>query len=144
MSFYININRNLFIFKYTFTFRKLSQSFFPFPSAKCFQLSNIPHSRLTTLQNANEQIYDALVTDKLRVSYGHIWNTHKYLIYTIDDSGNVRAFKNTDSIPYLKFNSSDFYARIEIGKTYTFRVVGYRLPYFSKYKNIVGISSHEE
>ena len=90
------------------------------------------------LQNSNETTHTGRVTDKVRVSYGHIWNTHKFLIFTIDDETNtVRVFENTDSLPYGKFNSADHFARIEVGKTYNFRVVGFRLPFLSMFKNII-------
>ena len=92
-----------------------------------------------TLQNINEETYTVHVIEKMRVTYGHIYNVHKYLIYTIDDNGIVRVFENTDSIPHKKFNSSDIYARIQIGKVYTLRTVGFRLPVFSMYKNIIGV-----
>ena len=93
------------------------------------------------IQNTNTQSYVARVLDKERVSYGGIWNTHKYLIYTVDENGAYHVFENTDSIPHQKFDSSDFYARIETGKTYTFKVVGHRLKHFSMYKNIIEIST---
>ena len=98
---------------------------------------------VTVLQNVNRETYTVTVTDKLRVTYGHIWNTHKYLIFSIDENNVVRVFENTDSMPYLKFNSSDFYAKIEIGGKYTFKAVGYRLTYFSMYKNIIEMKEIE-
>ena len=99
------------------------------------------NAALTVLQNTNEQIFsNVTVVDKARVSYGYVvLNTHKYLIYTMDAEGGVRVFENTDTIFHQKFDSSDFYARIHIGDTYTFRVVGRRLPHFSRYKNIIEI-----
>ena len=60
------------------------------------------------------------------------------------ESGKYRSFgknevyQNTGSVPLLKFRSSDFYRDIEVGKTYRFTVVGWRLPFFSTYRNIVG------
>ena len=93
---------------------------------------------LIVLQNTNEQIFAGVtVVDKARVSY---WpGTHKYLIYTIDGDDTVRVFENTDTIFHGKHDSSDYYARIRVGETYTFRVVGRRLPHFSRYKNIIKI-----
>ena len=95
------------------------------------------------LENVNEQTYTVRVVDKLRVTYGHVWLTHKYLIFTIDDNDVVRVFENTDSTPRGKYNSSDYYARIRVGDTYTFKTVGFRLPFFSIYKNIIGIEQEE-
>ena len=97
------------------------------------------------LANVNEQYFTVRVTDKMRVSYGRIWNTHKYLVFTLDEeTDTVQVFENTDTTPYLKFNSSDFYARITVGKTYTFRTVGLRLPFLSMYRNIIGLKEVEE
>lgn len=94
------------------------------------------------LQNANEQTYTVRVTDKMRVSYGHIWNSHKYLVFTVDDDTDaVYIFEDTDSIPKLKFDSSYLYAKVEVGKTYTLKTAGFRLPFFSKYKNIISIEA---
>ena len=94
---------------------------------------------MLVLQNANEQIVTVLVKDKMRVSYGHEWISQKYLIYTIDENGEVDVLEDTDSFPHMKFNSSDIYALLESGQTYTLRVVGYRIPLLSKYQNIIEI-----
>lgn len=95
---------------------------------------------ILVIQNTNGQDYVVRVLDKERVSYGALWNTHKYLIYTVDGAGVYHVFENTDSILHQKFDSSDFYARIEVGNTYTFKAVGHRLRHFSMYKNIIEIS----
>lgn len=55
-----------------------------------------------------------------------------YLIFT--DCG---VFKNADEVLRWKFNSSDFYAKIRVGTTYKFTLVGYRIPFFSLYENII-------
>jgi len=100
---------------------------------------------LSVLQTVNERTFTVRVTDKLRVSYGHLWNTHKYLIFTMDDATDtVQVFENTDSAPRLKFNSSDFFARIQVGKTYTFTTIGLRLPFLSLYRNIIDMELVEE
>ncbi len=64
--------------------------------------------------------------------------TSKYLIF-----GENEVYQNTDSFPLLKFRSSDFYRDIEVGKTYRFNVVGWRIPLFSSYRNIVGFEEVE-
>ena len=58
----------------------------------------------------------------------------KYLIFT--DNG---VYENTDTVWYWKWNSSDFYNQIEVGKSYQFRVYGFRSPFMSWYKNIIEI-----
>lgn len=85
----------------------------------------------------NESEYTTTVTKTERV-YG---KTSKYLIFTEDKSGNIRVFENTDSFFRLKFNSSDLYAVIKEGETYTFTVVGYRIPFLSMYENIIEIEA---
>jgi len=60
--------------------------------------------------------------------------TSKYLVFTDSD-----VFENTDSWLYLKFSSSDLYAKLEEGKTYRVKVAGWRIPFLSWYKNIIEI-----
>lgn len=56
----------------------------------------------------------------------------KYLVFT--DKG---VFENTDTIFYGKWNSSDFYARMNMGDVCNFTVTGWRVPFLSWYQNIV-------
>ena len=58
-----------------------------------------------------------------------------YLVWT--EEGEV--YKNDDSIAFLKFNSSDIYGQLEIGKTYTAKVAGWRIRILSMYENIIKI-----
>jgi hypothetical protein len=58
--------------------------------------------------------------------------TSYYLIFT--DNG---TFKLEDELVYLNFRSSDWYGAITVGSTYTFTVIGWRIPVFSEYQNIV-------
>lgn len=58
----------------------------------------------------------------------------KYLIYT--DKG---VFECTDSWLFFKFNSSDIYSKLKDGKTYKVHVAGWRIQFFSSYKNIISI-----
>ena len=60
--------------------------------------------------------------------------TSKYLVYTKEET-----FENTDSWVFGKFNSSDFQGRLTTDSTYKVKVVGWRLPFFSTYRNIVKI-----
>lgn len=54
-----------------------------------------------------------------------------YLIYSEDSTYEI-----TDSLLRLRFNSSDLYGRMEVGKTYEITVGGKRVPLFSWYPNI--------
>ena len=51
-----------------------------------------------------------------------------YLIYTKD-----ATYEITDSWLYGRFDSSDLYGRIEVGKTYKVKVGGTRVPFLSVY-----------
>lgn len=55
-----------------------------------------------------------------------------YLIFT-----SCGVFKNADEVLRWKFNSSDFYAKIRVGETYRFTLIGWRIPFFSMYENII-------
>ena len=86
------------------------------------------------ISNINEKNIVVTVTDKdVKVKN----NDSTYLIYTKDKDDNVQVLKITDSILRRRFNSSDVYAVIEPGKTYKFTTVGYRIPIFSMYPNIL-------
>ena len=86
---------------------------------------------VTVKVQTNINIYTATVTDKSRAIEGD-----GYLIFTTLDNGQIKVFENDDSFLKGKFNSSDVYAQIEIGKTYIFKVYGYRIPLLSWYENI--------
>ena len=48
-------------------------------------------------------------------------------------------FQNTDEWIRGKWNSSDIQGSLEVGKTYTVVVVGYRIPFLSCYENIISV-----
>ncbi len=81
-----------------------------------------------------ENTYEATVVDK---EVNRSGSDSKYLIFTETTDGQVRVFENTDSMLKGKFNSSDMYAAIKEGETYTFTVYGYRIPILSMYENII-------
>lgn len=55
----------------------------------------------------------------------------KYLVSCDDE-----VYQITDNILYGKFNSSDLYAKLKIGKKYKLQISGFRSGIFSAYKNI--------
>ncbi len=55
-----------------------------------------------------------------------------YLVLT--DKG---AYKNTDSLIQMKFNSSDLQSTFENGKQYTCTTNWFRVPLLSMYRNII-------
>lgn len=79
--------------------------------------------------NSCEENMSFHVVDKENVVQNQ---SSKYLIFTDEET-----LQNEDEIMVGKFNSSDFYRKIEIGKTYTARVCGWRIPPLSQYKNII-------
>lgn len=72
------------------------------------------------------------VEEKERIQDGE---SSKYLIFT--DKG---VFENTDTLLRWKFNSSDVYSALKVGKEYDVDVYGWRVPFFSVYPNIVSVT----
>jgi hypothetical protein len=70
-------------------------------------------------------------TERVNSSSGENSKSY-YLVFT-----DQETLKNTDTLFYLKFNSSDLYGQIKDGETYEFTVYGFRIPFFSMYRNIV-------
>ena len=73
------------------------------------------------------------VTDKEVKNYD---NESKYLIFGEDSDGNISVFEIIDSLFMGRFDSSDTYGGIKVGKTYTFKIGGSRNELFSYYPNI--------
>ena len=76
---------------------------------------------------------EATVTDKGIKSVSK--SEDMYLVYTKTADG-VEVFQITDSWLAGRFDSSDVYASIEVGKTYKFGVRGERNEFMSWYPNI--------
>lgn len=74
------------------------------------------------------------VTDKAVKNDGE---SSKYLVYTKDSKGNVMVFSVEDRFWCGRFDASDDYARIEVGKTYNFETVGKRSHFWSSYPDII-------
>jgi hypothetical protein len=75
------------------------------------------------------------VTEKERITTSGDGVESYWLVFTKDHD----VLQNTDSWLWLKFNSSSIQGRLERGKTYTVRVYGWRIGFFSMYPNIVSI-----
>lgn len=60
----------------------------------------------------------------------------KYLFSDID--GNVYSIG--DSFWFFSFDASNRYAQIESGRTYTLKLINWRIPVLSMYKNAVEIN----
>lgn len=86
----------------------------------------------------NDHTYTAIVTNKERIVTVDNGKTYSYyLVFCKDEDGNYYELKNEDNILRLKFRSSTLYNQLEIGKTYKFTVVGFRVALFSWYENII-------
>lgn len=86
----------------------------------------------------NDHTYTATVTDKERIVKNDDGKVDSYyLIFCKDDEENYYEFKNEDNFLRLKFNSSSVYNQLEVGETYQFTVVGFRIGLFSWYENII-------
>ncbi|RLD60422.1 MAG: hypothetical protein DRJ01_09720 [Bacteroidetes bacterium] len=76
------------------------------------------------------------IKDKERITTGSGKNINsKFIVYTENE-----VFENTDSWLFFKFNSTDFQNKLEKGKTYKVKVAGWRITFFSWYRNIVSLN----
>ena len=83
----------------------------------------------------NDATYSVVVNDKERIADR---DGGYYLIFCQDP--NTKAyyeFKCEDTFLRGKFDSSRFYNQIKEGNQYEFTVVGWRIPIFSMYPNII-------
>lgn len=82
----------------------------------------------------SSETIEITVKDKERITTGSGESiSSKFIIYTENE-----VFENTDSWIFGKFNSADYQNKLEVGKTYKVKVAGWRVPFFSMYRNIVG------
>ena len=91
----------------------------------------------TTIAYWNPKEFEITVKDKF------IKNNDKSGIYLIVDENN-NTYQITDLIFKGKFNSTDLYNQMEIGKKYKIETTGYRIHILSKYQNINKIYKLEE
>lgn len=77
-----------------------------------------------------DYIEGAVVTNKERISESD--GTSRYLVWTENET-----FKVEDSWLFLRFRSSDDYGRIANGSVCNLKVNGWRVGFFSAYRNIL-------
>ena len=94
-----------------------------------------------SMKESNERTVNVIVTDKGIKNYK---NQSKYLIYCKNKNEEIVVYEITDSIFQGKFNSSDIYGSIEVGKEYTFVIRGTRIGVTSTYPNIVEVKKNSE
>ena len=90
---------------------------------------------LLTFPLLTQDVANIKVLEKERISTGSGNTlTHKYLVFTEDET-----FENTDVLVFFKFGSSDLQRKLREGKEYKVLVCGWRIPFFSSYRNIIKI-----
>jgi len=85
--------------------------------------------------SCNFDTYNVRVVDKQvkRMDDGR----EVFMIFTQRENGKERVFVNTDTKLFMKFNSADIYAKMELGKWYRVRTVGWRIQILSRFENIL-------
>ena len=110
---------------------------------------------LIILPWAESQLYDykmdkieneveILVTWKERISYGKTYQYHYYLIFGELEDGTPCVVQNANAPRRNKYNGSDLYQQIDVGKVYTFFTTGEREPKRARYPNIIKILDKKE
>lgn len=92
-------------------------------------ISFIAIGLLMTIPLRTQEWIDITPTEKIVKADG---GDSKYLIFTDNE-----VYENTDEFILGKFNSTDIYRDLEIGKTYKCLVVGHRIHFLSWYRNII-------
>lgn len=82
-----------------------------------------------TLDYQNEEIHQCTLEDKWVKRQSE--SSDVYLVQCGDE-----VYKVSDLLFKGKFNSSDIYAKLKVGKKYEIVTTGYRFNLFSMYKNI--------
>lgn len=92
--------------------------------------TNAPYQWATQRTIDHVRIKDKQISTESTKDKSQVEST--YLIYT--DQG---VFRNDDAGWFVKFNSSDVYGDLDVGKHYRMKVYGWRIPFLSMYPNIV-------
>jgi hypothetical protein len=94
-----------------------------------FNVLRLNHSEIITIKvTGTERITETSGSGK------DLSVTSKYLVFTENET-----FENTDETFVGKWNSSDFQGKFAKDSTYKVKVVGWRIPFASTYRNIVQI-----
>ena len=82
----------------------------------------------------SEKDYTITVTEKDIKNYS---SSSKFLVFTKTESGKTRVFSMEDTLIKGRWDTADDYAEIQVGETYNVTVIGWRIPFFSEYENII-------
>jgi hypothetical protein len=89
---------------------------------------------IAEVRHVREYTFTVSATDnKCDVDAGEL--TCYYVVFGTE--GEV--FKNVDSVWFWKWDSASVQAKMQVGKTYTVRASGYRIPFFSMKPNIIEV-----
>lgn len=90
------------------------------------------------LSYCTQDTVDVKIVDKY-IKTERSGETSKGVFYVVGEkkNGEKEVFKNSDSLAFFKFNSSDIQQQIDMGKTYRLDVNWVRMPFFSMYRNII-------
>ena len=81
------------------------------------------------------QTIEVTITEKERVTISSDEGVESnYRVYTTEE-----VFVNKDQLIFGKFDSSDVQRKLLDGNTYKVKVVGWRVPLFSWYRNIISV-----
>ena len=81
------------------------------------------------------QTIEVTITEKERVTINSDEGVESnYRVYTTEE-----VFVNKDQLIFGKFDSSDVQRKLLDGNTYKVKVVGWRVPLFSWYRNIISV-----
>ena len=92
--------------------------------------TNLPYQWLTQRTIEGVLIKDKQISTETDKKTQDVKST--YLIFT--DHG---VFRNDDAGWFAKFDSSDFYGNLDVGKRYDLKVYGWRIAILTMYPNIV-------
>lgn len=86
--------------------------------------------------HGSQETVTITVLDKERVcSTSSEGSSCEYRVYAEGET-----FKNGDSLLFTKFDSADIQGRLQEGDSYDVTVVGWRIPFFSMFRNIIEVS----
>ena len=76
-------------------------------------------------------------TNVIVVDKSYSGESDGYLVWVEDENGVQYELQNEDIILKGKFNSSTIQGKLKEGEKYNIKAVGWRIPFFSCYPNIV-------